>query len=196
MSDMKKYYLLRTVVSTFFGVGVGVLLLLLAPYGSELFDIFIIALGLLTAVINLPAAVLALRGIKKRNEQINFALALLSVLLGVALMLLQKDFLLLLLACYSLVLPIVRIVLAEYKRAQLRREWPPFFTGVAMLLVYLTEAESYLLTAGAVLSFVLSGLYLVFGLVMLWLVKECSCISIINIPYTPTFACCISIFIL
>lgn len=167
MSTAKKYYFLKILVSTLFGVGVGLLFWMLAPYAAEIFDIMVIAIGLLTTVMNLPALLLALRNIKARGEWINLLVAILSIALGVALMLLKTDFLLILIAIYAIVLPLVRILLVEERMKQLRREMLHFLTGIVVVLIFLAEAEQLVLRYGAIAAFVISGIYLLHGLLAL-----------------------------
>jgi len=165
MNKLKKYYILRVVVSALFGIGFGVALLLLRPYAIEIFDILIIALGLLTAVMNLPGLYLAVKNIRRRGEWINCIISLLVVLLGFALMLMQKDYLLLLLGIYSVILPAVRVMLVERHAVQLKRELPHFFTGLVMVVIFIAEVEELIFLFGAMAAFSISVIYLVYHLV-------------------------------
>ncbi len=164
----KKYYMLRIVTTTVFGVLLALALFFLAPYATEVFDILVIATGLLTAVMNLPALFLALRFIRRRGEWVNFVMSLLAILLGIALMLLQRSFLLLLIGVYSLVLPLVRIFLVSERKMQLKKEVPHFITGGVMLVIFLAEGEAIVLRWGALLFLVLSVLYFLRGILTLY----------------------------
>lgn len=167
MKKFKRYYLAQLVATVLFGVGLGALLYLLSPYANEVFDILVIAMGLLTVVFNLPALLIALSRIGRRGEWINFSVAMLSVLLGVALMLLQTDFLLLLLGVYSVVLPLVRILLVEDRWQRCKHEIPRFLTGLVMMVIFLTESEEWVLRVGAVVSVGISLIYLIYGLILM-----------------------------
>ena len=167
MKTLRIYYFLKVLISTLFGVGVGVLLLGLAPYASELFEILVIAIGLLTMVLNLPALFLALKHIKARGEWINLVVALLSITIGALLMLLKSNFLLVLITLYAVVLPLVRIILAEQHKKQFKREMLPFLTGVAVLFVFLAEAETFILRYGAYAVFFITAIYFIHGLLVL-----------------------------
>ena len=156
---------MRLILSTLFGVGIGVLLIFLAPYAREVFDILIIAMGLLTAVLNLPALLFALKRIRGRGEWLNLLMTLFSILLGVALMLLQTEFLLLLLGIYSVVLPLLRIVLVENHMMRAKREIPRFLAGLIMVIIFVLDAETYILRFGALLAFAISLIYLIYGLI-------------------------------
>ena len=165
MNKYKIYYFLRLSVSTLFGVGIGLSLLFLAPYARELFDILVIAMGLLTTVLNLPAFLAALKNARKRGEWLNVLMTFSSIVLGLLLMLLQTEFLLLLLGIYSVVLPLFRIILVEDHFARLRREIPRFLVGAVMVTIFLLDAEATVLRLGAYVTFGCSFLYLLFGLI-------------------------------
>ena len=167
MKALKVYYFLKILISTLFGVAVGLLLLALAPYAAELFEILVIAIGLLTMVMNIPALFLALKNIRARGEWVNLLIALLSITIGVLLMLLKSDFLIVLILLYAVVLPLVRIILAEQHVRQCRHEMLPFLTGVTVLVVFLAEAEALVLRYGALAVFVITALYFLHGLLVL-----------------------------
>ena len=164
MKAYKRYFLMRIVLSALFGVACGVLLLLMRPFADEIFDVLLIAMGLLTAILNLPALFLALRGIRRRGEWINLTVAILSILLGVALTLLKGDALIVLLVLFAAVLPLARIVLVTEHVRQLRRELPRIALGGGMLFFLLAELEEWVFLAGAIALFALSALYLVNGI--------------------------------
>ena len=167
MKALKIYYFLKILISALFGVFVGLFLLALAPYAAELFEILVIAIGLLTMVMNIPALFLALKNIGARGEWVNLLIALLSIAIGVLLMLLKSDFLLVLILLYAIVLPLIRIILAEQHVRQLKREMLPFLTGVAVVVVFLAEAEALVLRYGALAVFIISAIYFIHGLIVL-----------------------------
>ena len=92
MNKYKIYYFLRLAVSALFGVGLGWMLLWLSPYAAEVFDILVIAMGLLTTVFNIPALLVSLKAIGRRGEWMNFLMSLSSIVLGLLLMLLQATY--------------------------------------------------------------------------------------------------------
>lgn len=167
MNTMKRYYLIRLIVTTLFGAAFGLFFFLMAPYASELFDVLVIAMGLLTAVLNLPGVYLALRHIRTRGEWINLVLSLGAVALGVALMLLQRSLLMVLLGIYSVVLPGVRILLVSDRKQQLRRELPTIIAGITMIVIFLTESERLAVRVVAFACFALTASYLISGLLVM-----------------------------
>ena len=165
MKKYKIYYFLRLVVSVLFGAALGLMFLFLAPYASEVFDILVIALGLLTTVFNIPILLITLKNINRRGEWLNLLMALSSILLGLLLMLLQNEFLLLLLGIYSVFLPLVRIILVEDHILRLKREAPRFLTGLVMVVIFLLDAEATVLRLGAYVTFACTAIYLIYGLI-------------------------------
>ncbi len=172
MSTAKKYFFMRVMISTLFGIGVGVLLLLLAPFGRELFDILVIAIGIFTLFINLPPLVVACRHIKRHAEWISLTVSLISCLLGIGFIFLTDGFLPWLFLLYSLILPIVRIVLVGQRKRQIKHELVHFVVGGFMLLVFYSRSESYILRYGGIAAFVIAGIYLVVGILSLRFVRE------------------------
>lgn len=167
MSEFKKYYLLRVAVSALFGVLLGVALLLLVPYAGEIVDVLIIALGLVTVLLNLLPLFFSVRHIRVRGEWVYLLLSLAGILLGVALILLREKVLLLIVGIFSVLLPIVRVFLAHIKKEQLRRELPRVLAGLAMIVVYVTRTEELAFLITAVVCFALSAIYVLFRLVLL-----------------------------
>lgn len=170
MSEFKKYYLLRVAVSTAFGVLLGVLFLLLMPYAGDIVDVLIIALGLVTVLLNILPLYFSIRHIKVRGEWVYLLLSLAGMLLGVALMLLREKPLLLAAGIFSVILPVLRVLLAHIKKEQFRRELPRVLAGLVMIVIYVTRTEELAFLITAVACFVLSALYLLFRLLWLKLV--------------------------
>ena len=165
MNKYKIYYFLRLAVSALFGVFFGLVLLWLSPYAREVFDILVIAMGLLTAVLNLPSLLVAMKGIAKKGEWVNLLMALSSIVLGMLLMLLQTEFLLLLLGVYSVLLPLVRILLVENHAQRLKREVPRFLVGLVMVTIFLLDAEAVVLRFGAYVTLGITAIYLLGGII-------------------------------
>lgn len=166
MNAVKKYYLIRLILTTVFGAVFGLFFFLMAPYASELFDVLVIAMGLLTALLNLPGVFLALRNLRARGEWINLVLSLGAVALGIALMLLQRSLLMVLLGIYSVVLPAVRILLVDDRKRQFRRELPTIVAGITMIIIFLTKTERLAVRIVAYACFAVTAIYLISGLLI------------------------------
>ena len=164
MNEWKRYYLIRIILTTLFGVGIGAMLLVFRRYAVDAFDILLIAAGLLTAVINLPRAIASLIRLRQRGEWINFLLCAASIGFGVALMLLRRDGLLLVLGIFSIVLPALRIALVEHRGAQFKKELPVALFGLFMIFVSFAEMEETVFTVLGFSALIFSALYLLVGL--------------------------------
>ena len=158
MTTFKKYYLMRVIVSTLFGVLLGVLFLLTRPYAGDIVDVLIIALGLLTVLLNLLPLFWSLRHIREKGEWVYLLFALLGILLGVALMLLREKALLLIVGIFSVLLPIVRVLTAHMHKEQFRRELPRVLAGLVMIVIVVARAEELAFFITAIACFVVSAL--------------------------------------
>ena len=169
MKEWKRYYLIRILLTTLFLVGIGCLFLAFRRYAVDIFDILLIAMGLMTVVINLPRFLYSLLHVRYRGEWINLLLASASIVFGVLLMLLRRDGLLLVLGIFSVVLPAFRIALVEHRATQFKREMPPMLFGFFMIFVSLAEVEETVFTVLGISALGVALLYLVVGLlVMHW----------------------------
>ncbi len=163
----RKYYLMRMILTALGGGLLGGLLLLAEPYAMEVFDVLLIAVGLMTAVLNLPAFCQSLVRIRAKGEWISLVISLVAILSGVLLMLVRRDGILLFLGVYSVVFPIVRMALVQEHKKRLKREIPMILFGVCMVLVSLAQVEESVFFIGGILILALTALYLLWSLVML-----------------------------
>lgn len=175
MKRIKIYYVLRLVLSAAFGIAVGLGVLWADAYSVEIFDILLIALGVITVGFNLPALVLSVIALlkKKKWEWINVALALVSIAFGVSFMLISRNspaFMYLLLG-YIAVVPFVRILLVDERAKQFRLEIPKILFGVFMIVVTLTKSEDTMFFVLAICVIAISVIYLIKGL--LQMPREC-----------------------
>ncbi|MBQ8356377.1 MAG: hypothetical protein IJX39_01055 [Clostridia bacterium] len=167
MNAYKKYYLMRIGMTTLFGVALGVLFLLAEPYAVEIFDILLIAVGLMTAVMNLPSCLYSLFHIRKRGEWISFVVSVAAVVFGVLLMLIRRDVILMVLGIFSVVFPIVRVVLVEEHKKRFKRELPMIFFGLFMVFVSLAQVEETVFFICGIAALIISALYLIVSLITL-----------------------------
>lgn len=167
MKEFKKYYLMRVGVTTLFGALIGVLFLAGEPYAVEIFDILLIAMGLMTAVMNLPALCYSLFHVKQRGEWISLTVSAVAVVFGVLLMLIRRDVILLLLGIVSVALPILRICLVNEHKKRFKREIPMILFGLFMVFVSLMQVEELVFFICSMIAFGVSALYLLWGLLTL-----------------------------
>ncbi len=168
MTKFKVYYVMRVVLSTLALVAFGGLVLWADAYAAEVFDVLLIAMGLLSVLTNLPPFILSLRAVAKkaRWEWINMVVSVMGIALGVCLALLRRGSLLLtvLLVIYALVLPVIRMLLVEKRKQQLIREFPKSCMGLFLLIITVLEAESEIFHAFGFAILVIAALYLLIKL--------------------------------
>ena len=168
-SKLKFYYILRVLLSAAALAGIGGLMLLADAYASEVFDVLLIAMGIFGVIGNLPTLLLSLQAVTGRTlwKWISLSLSLVGMLLGVALILLQRDSAVMpvLLVLYSVVLPICKIVLVEKKRKQFSLELPKIFFGLLVLIVTLTRSEDRVFYLMGVACIGIAVLYLLWRLI-------------------------------
>ena len=167
MKEFKRYYLMRIGTTTVFVGLIGLLFLLGEPYAVEVFDILLIAMGLMTAVMNLPTLLYSLLHIRKQGEWISLAVSAVAVLFGVLLMLVRRDVILLLLGVVSVALPVVRICLVTEHKKRFKRELPMILFGLFMVAVSLMQAEELVFFVCSMTAFAIAALYLLWGLLTL-----------------------------
>ena len=158
---------MRVIVTTLFGAALGVLLLAAQPYAVEIFDILLIAMGLMTAVMNLPSCLYSLLHIKRRGEWIHFLISALAIAFGVLLMLIRRDEILLVLGAFSILFPIVRVALVNEHKKRLKREVPLMLFGALMVAISLMQVEETVFFACGIIALALSALYLAVSLIVL-----------------------------
>ena len=167
MKEFKKYYLMRVFITTLFGAIVGGLFLLAEPYAVEIFDVLLIAIGLMTAVMNLPAFFFSLLHVKKKGEWISLTVSTVAIVFGVLLTLVRRDEILLLLGVFSVAFPIFRVCLVAEHKKRLIREIPLILFGLLMVMVSVLQVEELVFFVCAMIAFGISALYLLWSLLTL-----------------------------
>ena len=167
MKEYKKYYLMRVAITTLFGALVGGLFLLGEPYAVEIFDVLLIAIGLMTAVMNLPAFFFSLLHFKRKGEWISLTVSLIAIVFGVLLTLVRRDVILLVLGVFSVAFPILRVCLVAEHKKRLIREIPMMLFGILMVMVSVLQVEELVFFICAMIAFGISALYLLWSLLTL-----------------------------
>ena len=168
MSRIRFYYLLRVLCSALAGVALGIFVLWADAYAVEVFDVLMIATGVLAVAFNLPVFVISLRAVagKEKWEWINLAVSAISIGFGVCFMLIPRTnpTLPVLLLLYVLLIPLAHIALVVDRAKQFRLELPKIFFGVLLLLATVNKSEDvmFLVLGGGLV--VVSILYLFFKL--------------------------------
>ena len=165
MKRMKIYYVLRVLLSALSGVAVGAFVLWADAYAVEVFDVLLVATGVLTVAFDLPAFVLCFRAVlkKKKWEWVGLVLSAASIGLGVCFALIPRTYsiLPLLLLFYILPIPLGRILAASMRGKQIRSELPKIAFGALLWIVTTTKSEDVMfwLLGGGLLA--ISVLYLI-----------------------------------
>lgn len=167
MKRVKIYYVLRLLLSGLFGAAVGIGVLWADSYAVEVFDVLLIALGVITILFNLPALLLSLRAIlgKEKWEWINLAMALVCIGFGACFALISRTSPVLpfILIAYIVIVPIARIVLVAEHAKQLRLELPKVILGLFLLAVTVSQTEETMFLVFGIAVIAISVLYLVKG---------------------------------
>lgn len=167
MNAYKKYYLMRIGMTTLFGALIGALFLIAQPYAVEVFDVLLIAMGLMTVVMNLPACLYSLFHVKCRGEWIHFLISAAAIAFGVLLMLIRRDNILLVLGIFSITLPIVRALLVNEHKKRLKRELPLILFGILMVVISLLQVEETVFFICGIAALAISAIYLLVSLITL-----------------------------
>ncbi len=167
MKEFKRYYLMRVIITALVGALVGLLFWLAEPYAAEIFDILLIAMGLMTAVMNLPAFLFSLFHVKRRGEWISLTVSAAAIAFGIVLMLVRRDVVLLILGVFSVAFPILRVCLVAERKKRFKREVPMILFGLFMVFVSLAQVEELVFFICSMIAFAASVLYLLWGLITL-----------------------------
>ena len=123
MKRIKIYYLLRAVFSALACAALGSFVLWADAYATEVFDVLLVAMGVLAVAFNLPVLFLSVRAVlqKKSWEWINLVLGAVSICFGACFALIPRSSpaVATLLLCYITLIPLFHIVLAAEKGKQL-----------------------------------------------------------------------------
>ena len=167
MKRIKIYYVLRLLLSGLFGVAVGIGILWADAYAVEVFDVLLIAYGVMAVLFNLPTLVLSLRAIagKAKWEWINLTLALVSIGFGACFALISRSSptLPFVLLAYIVIVPIARTVLVSERAKQIKLELPKVLFGLFLLAVSATKTEDAMFLVLGIAVIVISALYLAKG---------------------------------
>ena len=168
MKRIKIYYVLRLLLSALFGVAVGLGILWADAYAVEVFDVLLIAFGVMILLFNLPTLLISLRAVsgKAKWEWINLLLAVVSIGFGACFALISRTSPAIppVLLSYIVIVPIARVVLVGEHWKQLRLELPKVLFGLFLLAVTLTQSEDAMFLLLGIVVLLISGLYLAKGL--------------------------------
>ena len=136
---MKKNLIIARVAATIIGVLLGVLLLVLGAIlkPSTVATIIhwgLIIYGIIIVIGNIPGLISGIANINKPAGVFDLVCSILGIALGVAMIFYQGSILVALVAIYLIVFPLIRVLLAEQKVEQLKREALRIVLGVVLLV--------------------------------------------------------------
>ncbi len=133
---MKKNLLIARIAVMIIGILVGVLLLVLGLMDTAILEriiwIGLVIYGVIVIIGNIPGLVSGIANIHKPAGLFDLIIAILGIALGAALIFSQNKVLVILLAVYLIILPIIRICLSKQKGEQFKREILRIVMGVLL----------------------------------------------------------------
>lgn len=171
---MKKYQSQKlfgsgVLIFALFGLLAGLLLIAL-PVETLLKIVFVIV-GVVTVVCNLPGIILGLAHLDERGGTLTLALSVLSVILGVLMIFCHSSILMILVGIYFLILPLVNVLLARERGAQLKAELPKLILGVVLVVVGPARTAAILFDVAGWIIVVLTLIYFV-SMLISYLVRQ------------------------
>ncbi len=136
---MKKNLLVARIVVMIIGILVGVLLLVLgsvltAGTVAKIINIGLIIYGILIIIGNIPGLVSGIANIQKPAGVFDLVASILGIALGVAMIFYQGTLLVTLVAIYLIIFPLIRVLLAQNKGEQFKRELLRIVLGLVLLI--------------------------------------------------------------
>ena len=180
---MKKNLLVARIAVMVIGILAGVLLLvlgaiLLPSTVATIIHWGLVIYGIIIIIGNIPGLISGIANVNKSAGVFDLICSILGIGLGVAMIFYQGTVLVALVAAYMIVFPLIRVLLANQKVEQLKRELVRMVLGV-VLLVFLPsllgaafEIVHLLLVIGGWTVIALSTLFGVIEIIRIALAKE------------------------
>lgn len=139
MNNMKKNLLVARIVVMVIGILVGVLLVVLGSIlkPSTVATIIhwgLIIYGIIIVIGNIPGLISGIANVNKAAGVFDLICSILGIALGAAMIFYQGSILVALVAVYLIVFPLVRVLLADQKAEQFKRELIRIVLGVVLLV--------------------------------------------------------------
>ncbi len=136
---MKKNLLVARIAVMVIGILVGVLLLVLAGIlkpstVATIIHYGLIVYGIIIVIGNIPGLISGIANVNKAAGVFDLICSILGIGLGAAMIFYQGSVLVALVAIYLIVFPIIRVLLADQKVEQLKREALRIALGVVLLM--------------------------------------------------------------
>lgn len=136
---MKKNLLIYRITSMIIGALMGVLLLLLAGIltaetVAKIIQVGLIVYGIFVIIGNIPSLVSGIANIHRRAGVFDLISAIVGIALGLAMIFYQGTFLVVAVAAYLIVFPLLRVLVSPKKGEQFKRELVRLVLGVLLLV--------------------------------------------------------------
>lgn len=161
---MKKYESQKlfgsgVLVFALFGLLAGLLLIALPV--ETLFQIVFVIVGVVTIVSNIPGVIMGLARLDERGGLVTLVLSVLSVILGFLMIFYHSSILMILVGVYLIVLPLIEVLIAKDRGAQLKAELPKLILGVVLVVVGPAKTADVLFDVAGWIIVVLTSVYLI-----------------------------------
>ena len=136
---MKKNLLIYRITSMIIGALMGALLLLLAGVltaetVAKIIHVGLIVYGIFVIIGNIPSLVSGIANIQRRDGVLDLISAIVGIALGLAMIFYQGTFLVVAVAVYLIVFPLLRVLVSPKKGEQFKRELVRLVLGVLLLV--------------------------------------------------------------
>lgn len=136
---MKKNLIVARTIVMVIGILVGVLLLILGGILTEatvstIIKWGLIIYGVIIIIGNIPGLISGIANINKAAGVFDLICSVLGIGLGVAMICYQGSILVAIVACYLIIFPLIRVLLANQKGEQFKRELLRIVLGVVLLV--------------------------------------------------------------
>lgn len=158
---IKSMNLASLLISALAGLAVGLLLLLGA---DQLFNLLAFLLGVVGLVVSLPPFLDAVIRNGEKDSAGGILMYGAAVILSLALMLSRNFVVMIVVGLCLIVIPVVRISMADDSSAQLKKELPRILIGLVLVVVGPCRVIDWLFRAMGVLVLLLTAIYFVYGL--------------------------------
>ena len=131
---MKKASLVSTIVIGAIGILVGIMFAFLASFALA---VICIICGVLTLLSGIPQLVGAVSGLIKKEKLaiVDLIMSIVTVAVGLMLIFSRNELIMIIVGAYLIVFPVIRILIAKEKMAQLKSELLAIILGVALVLI-------------------------------------------------------------
>ena len=160
---MKKSSLVSTVVIGTIGILVGIMFAFLA---NVALTVICIICGILTLLSGIPQLVGAVSGLMKKEKMaiVDLVMSIVTVIVGLMLIFSRNEIIMIVVGAYLIVFPVIRILIAKDKMAQLKSELLAIILGVALVLIGPGAALDIIFKIAGAVVIVFSVIYIVFGI--------------------------------